>query len=69
VKLKAFNKSQLREFSKPYKIVYIYHNTIDDHGDSRKTQHDTVDVCARAINELNQLINRLMGDANASRIL
>lgn len=68
VKLKAFNKSQLREFSKPYKIVYIYHNTIDDHGDSRKTQHDTVDVCARAINELNQLINRLMGDANASRI-
>lgn len=68
VELKAFNKSQLREFSKPYKIVYIYHNTIDDHGDSRKTQHDTVDVCARAINELNQLINRLMGDANASRI-
>ncbi len=55
-------------FSKPYKIVYIYHNTIDDHGDSRKTQHDTVDVCARAVNELNQLINRLMGDANASRI-
>lgn len=68
VELKAFNKSQLRDFTKPYKIVYIFHNTIDDHGDSRKTQHDTVDVCARAINELNQLINRLMGDANASRI-
>ncbi|AVH48966.1 BREX-1 system phosphatase PglZ type A [Acinetobacter sp. SWBY1] len=69
VDLKSFNKSQLREFTKPYKIVYIYHNTIDDHGDSRKTQHDTIDVCARAINELNQLISRLMGDANASRIL
>ena len=28
MKLKAFNKLQLRDFSKPYKIVYIYHNTI-----------------------------------------
>lgn len=68
VSLTKLNKSQLRDFTKPYKIVYIYHDTIDDLGDERKTQHTTFEVCVQAINELNQLINRLVGDANASRI-
>lgn len=57
-----------REFFKKHKLVYIYHNVIDD-GSHEKNGKESVEACRRAVDELVQLINSLHGTYNVNDVL
>ncbi len=49
-------------------VVYIYHNTIDAMGDKAETEEKTFTACRTAINELNDLVSRVINRLNGSRL-
>ena len=61
-------KQNLRDLVRPYRVVYIYHNTVDAMGDSANTESHTWTACRRAISELADLVGRLVNNANATAI-
>lgn len=66
--LANIGKQALRDLVSPYRVVYIYHNTIDAIGDSASTESHTWMACRQAINELSDLVGRLVNNANATAI-
>ena len=66
--LANMGKQALREFVKPHRVVYIYHNTIDAVGDTASTEANTWNACRQAINELGDLVGRLVNNASATAI-
>ncbi len=58
-----------REFIKPYKVVYIYHDEIDAVGDDAKTEDKTLQAVRRTINDLGQLTKVLINRFNGSHII
>lgn len=66
--LANMGKQDLRDLVRPYRVVYIYHNTIDAMGDSASTESHTWTACRQAINELADLVGRLVNNANATAI-
>ncbi len=67
--LMAMNKSQGRDFVKPYQVVYIYHNQIDALGDKAVTEAKTFSATRTAIDEISSLIRFLVNNLNGSYIL
>jgi len=49
-------------------VVYIYHNTIDAIGDKAETEDKTFAACRTAIDELNDLVGRVVNRLNGSRL-
>lgn len=66
--LANMGKQALRDLVRPYRVVYIYHNTIDAMGDSASTESSTWIACRQAINELSDLVSRLVNNASATAI-
>jgi len=66
--LANMGKQALREFVRPHRVIYIYHNTIDAVGDSASTESSTWIACRQAINELADLVSRLVNNASATAI-
>jgi len=50
-------------------VVYIYHDTIDAIGDKAATEERTFEACRSAINELTDLVSRVINRLNASRVV
>jgi uncharacterized protein (TIGR02687 family) len=67
--LLAWTSAEGREMIKDYEVVYIYHNTIDDICDKQGGEDRTPKVCRDAINELIDLMGRVINRLNASRVL
>ena len=67
-KLDGMTHEGKREFFKQHKLVYIYHDVIDD-GSHGKNGKESVEVCRRAVDELVQLINSLHGTYNVNDVL
>lgn len=66
-KLQQLTQEKSRELFKS-KIVYIYHNVIDEVGDDRKTEHRTFEEVERAIKELAPMIKKIHSSFNVSKI-
>lgn len=66
--LANMGKQALRDLVRPYRVVYIYHNTIDAMGDSASTEAHTWSACRTAVNELADLVGRLVNNASATAI-
>lgn len=66
--LANMGKQPLRDFVRPHRVIYIYHNTIDAVGDSASTESSTWIACRQAINELADLVSRLVNNASATAI-
>lgn len=66
--LANMGKQALREFVRPHRVIYIYHNTIDSMGDTASTESNTWVACRQAINELADLVSRLVNNASATAI-
>ena len=62
-------KDKGREFVKPYKLVYIYHDLIDMVGDKQGSETKTFDATARAIKELSELVGYVVNSLNGSTVL
>ncbi len=50
-------------------VVYIYHDTIDAIGDKLSTEEKTFEACRTAIEELKDLVGRVINRLNGSRVL
>jgi uncharacterized protein (TIGR02687 family) len=57
-----------REFVKKYRLVYVYHNTIDAAGDSLASETMTFDSVRKAITDLSNLINHIVNSLNGSHV-
>lgn len=62
-------KDKGREFVKPHRLVYIYHDRIDAIGDKRSTETKTFEATAQAIKELSELVGFIVNNLNGSTIV
>ncbi|MDM8516198.1 BREX-1 system phosphatase PglZ type A [Desulfobacterales bacterium HSG16] len=66
--LTAMNKIQGREFIKPFRVIYIYHDQVDAVGDKAATESQTFDAVRKAIDDLSALVNVIINNLNGTRI-
>ena len=59
---------EAREFTKDKRVVYIYHNVIDSHGDSASTETETFQAVSDCIGELVTLVQFCVNKFNASKV-
>lgn len=62
------SKDQGREFVKPWRVIYVYHNQIDSVGDSAPTESHTFRAVRRAIKEISALANFIVNSLNGSQV-
>jgi uncharacterized protein (TIGR02687 family) len=67
--LVAMGKEAGREFVKPYKVVYLYHDQIDATGDKQATESETFSACEKAINEIESVIRYIINTLSGSVVL
>ena len=67
--LLAMNKDAGREFVKPYRVVYIYHNQVDAVGDMASTESHTFAAVRKAIQDLGALLRFIINSLNGTTVL
>ncbi len=65
----AMKKDEGRAFIKPYRLVYVYHNMIDAVGDSASTEDQTFGAVRKAIEELADLVSKIVNSLNGNHLL
>lgn len=63
------SKEQGREFVKPHRVIYVYHNQIDSTGDVAATETKTFSAARAAIRELDAVTRYIINNLNASAVL
>lgn len=63
------SKPEGREFIKPFRIVYVYHDQIDAVGDKAKSEGRTFSAVRQAIQQLSSTVGFLINSLNASLVL
>ncbi|HDR4425392.1 BREX-1 system phosphatase PglZ type A [Bacillus sp. N447-1] len=63
-----WNRQKYRDMFTGKKVIYIYHNTIDAHGDQSATERKVFDAVDSALKELLALVNNLVNQVSASQI-
>lgn len=63
----AMKKLESREFIKPYRVVYIYHNQIDQTADTGN-EEKTFNAVRTTIDELANLVSRIINNLNGNYI-
>jgi uncharacterized protein (TIGR02687 family) len=64
----AMKKDEGREFIKPYKVIYVYHNQIDQTADTGN-EEKTFDAVRTTIDEIDNLVTRIINNLNGSYIV
>ncbi|MDP3457033.1 BREX-1 system phosphatase PglZ type A [Methyloversatilis sp.] len=67
--LLAMNKDAGREFVKPWRVVYVYHNQVDAVGDSASTESQTFAAVRTAIRELAAMVRFIINGLNGNTVL
>ncbi len=67
--LMAMNKDAGREFVKPWRVVYVYHNVVDAVGDSASTESQTFAAVRTAIRELGAMVRFIVNSLNGTTVL
>lgn len=67
--LMAMNKDQGREFVKPWRVIYVYHNQIDSVGDSASSESKTFAAVRTAIKDIYSLISFIINSLNGSMVM
>ncbi|MEQ2529410.1 BREX-1 system phosphatase PglZ type A [Bacillaceae bacterium CLA-AA-H227] len=65
----AMNKAGRREYFKGKKLIYIYHDTIDAHGDKASTEVYTFNAVEKAIDEISTLVKIIRDDLSGTNLL
>ena len=67
--LLAMTKEQGREFVKPYRVIYIYHNRIDATGDKAVSESQTFEAVGKCIEELGALATFIINGLNGTVVM
>jgi TIGR02687 family protein len=65
----GWSNAEGREKIKDAEVVYIYHDVIDSIGDKAPTEDKTFEACRNALEELKDLVTRVINRLNASRVV
>jgi len=66
--LTAMNKEQGREFIKPCRVIYIYHDQVDAVGDKKVSENQAFNAVRKAIDDLSALINYVINNLNGTKV-
>lgn len=67
--LLSMSKDKGREFVKPHRVIYIYHDQIDAVGDKAVSESNTFDAVRKAINELYALVSFIINSLNGTKVI
>jgi uncharacterized protein (TIGR02687 family) len=67
--LMAMSRDEGREFVKPFRVIYIYHNKVDAVGDSASTESATFRAVRETINDISRYVARIINELNGSQVL
>ncbi|MCP1663285.1 uncharacterized protein (TIGR02687 family) [Methanocalculus sp. AMF5] len=67
--LMNLKREDARECLKGKRVVYIYHNRIDETGDKQSSEYEVFDAADKAITEIDAMVNRLVRSLNISNII
>lgn len=67
--LSAMSKDKGREFVKPHKVIYIYHDQIDAVGDKAVSEDKTFEAVRTAIDELTALVGFIINSLNGTHVM
>lgn len=67
--LMSMSKDKGREFVKPHRVIYIYHDQIDAIGDKAVSESNTFEAVRKAINDLYALVRFIINCLNGTRII
>jgi uncharacterized protein (TIGR02687 family) len=62
-------KDKGREFVKPHRLVYVYHDQIDMVGDKQGSETKTFEATAQAIKALSELVGFIVNNLNGGTVL
>lgn len=62
----AWTKEQLLEYERANRVIYVYHNAIDETGDARTSESQTCEACERAVEDIVAVIKKLAGPSHVS---
>jgi uncharacterized protein (TIGR02687 family) len=65
----AMKKDQGREFVRPLRVVYIYHDQVDAAGDKAASEDRTFSAARKAVDELLALVNFIVNNLNGTRVI
>ena len=67
--LMSMNKAGGREFVKPYRVIYIYHDRIDAIGDKAVSESNTFAAVRQTLDELYALVSFIINSLNGTRVV
>jgi uncharacterized protein (TIGR02687 family) len=67
--LMVMSKDKGREFVKPYRIIYIYHDQIDATGDKAVSEGNTFEAVRKTIDVLYALISFIINSLNGTNVI
>jgi hypothetical protein len=59
----------VRERIKGKRVIYIYHNKIDDTGDKNPSEHEVFNAVDSTIQDITKMINRLGRSLNVTKVI
>ena len=67
--LLSMSKNSGREFVKPHRVIYIYHDKIDAIGDKAVSESNTFEAVRQALNDLYALVSFIINSLNGTRVI
>jgi uncharacterized protein (TIGR02687 family) len=67
--LTAMSKEQGRDFVKPWRVIYVYHNQIDMTGDSAVSESKTFTAVRAAIKDISAIVSFIINNLNGSMVI
>lgn len=67
--LLSMSKDSGREFVKPHRVIYIYHDKIDAIGDKAVSESNTFEAVRQTLDELYALVSFIINSLNGTRII
>lgn len=67
--LMSMSKDKGREFVKPHRIIYIYHDQIDAIGDKAVSESNTFEAVRKTIDELYAMVRFIINSLNGTKVI
>ncbi len=67
--LMQLKTDEARDKIKGKRVIYIYHNKIDDTGDNKQSEHEVFDAVESTIQDIDKMVNRLGRSLNVTKVI
>jgi uncharacterized protein (TIGR02687 family) len=67
--LMQLKRDDARDKIKGKRVIYIYHNKIDDTGDNKQSEHEVFDAVESTIHDIDKMVNSLGRSLNVTKVI